>query len=112
MYTDSRDYTRGTATPQKKAPLSIGASLFVTSVLGDEQRPVEAGLERERLVFNRSKGNFGHQEEETMAVAYCMKCKKKVEIKNPKQITTNNSRLAVRGVCSVCGTKVFRIGKL
>ena len=46
-----------------------------------------------------------------MATAYCMKCKEKVEIKNPRQITLKNGRPAVQGVCSVCGTKVFRIGK-
>jgi len=46
-----------------------------------------------------------------MATAYCMKCRKKVEIKNPKQITLKNGRPAVQGVCAVCGTKVFRIGK-
>lgn len=46
-----------------------------------------------------------------MAIAYCMKCRKKVEIKNPKQITLKNNRPAVEGVCAVCGTKVFRIGK-
>lgn len=42
---------------------------------------------------------------------YCMKCRKKVEIRNPKQITLKNGRPAVQGVCPVCGTKVFRIGK-
>jgi len=47
-----------------------------------------------------------------MATAYCMKCRKKVQIKNPSQITLKNGRAAVQGVCSVCGTKVFRIGKL
>jgi len=46
-----------------------------------------------------------------MATAYCMKCRKKVEIRNPKQITLKNNRPATQGVCSVCGTKVFRIGK-
>jgi len=46
-----------------------------------------------------------------MAIAYCMKCKKKVAIKNPKQVTLKNNRPAVEGVCAVCGTKVFRIGK-
>ncbi|MEA3442686.1 MAG: DUF5679 domain-containing protein [Chloroflexota bacterium] len=46
-----------------------------------------------------------------MATAYCMKCRKKVEIKNSKQITLKNGRPAVQGVCPVCGTKVFRIGK-
>jgi len=43
--------------------------------------------------------------------AYCMKCKKKVEIKNPKAITMKNKRSATQGVCTRCGTKVFRIGK-
>jgi len=46
-----------------------------------------------------------------MATAYCMKCRKKVEIKNPRQITLKNGRPAVQGVCSICGTEVFRIGK-
>jgi len=40
-----------------------------------------------------------------------MKCRKKVEIRNPKQITLKNSRAAIQGVRPVCGTKVFRIGK-
>jgi endogenous inhibitor of DNA gyrase (YacG/DUF329 family) len=49
-------------------------------------------------------------EEEKMQ-AYCMKCKKKVKIKNPKAITMKNKRPAIQGVCPICGTKVFRIGK-
>ena len=36
---------------------------------------------------------------------------KKVEIKNPKAITMKNKRPATQGVCTSCGTKVFRIGK-
>ena len=43
-------------------------------------------------------------------MAYCMKCKKKVEIKNPRQITMRNGRPATQGICPICGTKVFRIG--
>ena len=43
--------------------------------------------------------------------AYCMKCQAKREIKNAKAITMKNGRPATQGVCSVCGTKVFRIGK-
>jgi len=46
-----------------------------------------------------------------MATAYCMKCRRKVEIRNPRQITLKNGRPAVQGVCPTCGTKVFRIGK-
>jgi len=46
-----------------------------------------------------------------MAQAYCMKCRTKREIKNPKQVTLKNKRPATQGVCPVCGTKLFRIGK-
>jgi DNA-directed RNA polymerase subunit RPC12/RpoP len=40
-----------------------------------------------------------------------MKCRKKVDIRNPRQITLKNGRPATEGVCPSCGTKVFRIGK-
>jgi hypothetical protein len=46
-----------------------------------------------------------------MATAYCMKCRRKVEIKDPRQVILKNNRPAVRGLCALCGTKVFRIGK-
>ncbi|MAH21797.1 MAG: hypothetical protein CMO12_03185 [Thaumarchaeota archaeon] len=46
-----------------------------------------------------------------MTEAYCVKCKRKREIKNPKNVTLKNKRPAVSGTCSSCGTKVFRIGK-
>ena len=43
--------------------------------------------------------------------AYCMKCRKKVEMKNAKATTLKNKRPATQGTCPSCGTKVFRIGK-
>jgi len=43
--------------------------------------------------------------------AYCVKDRKKVEIKNPKAITMKNGKPATQGICPICGTKVFRIGK-
>ncbi|MFO7996259.1 MAG: DUF5679 domain-containing protein [Dehalococcoidia bacterium] len=46
-----------------------------------------------------------------MATAYCMKCRKKVEMKNPNRVTLKNRRPATQGICPACGTKVFRIGK-
>jgi hypothetical protein len=47
----------------------------------------------------------------SMTQAYCFKDRKKVEIKNPVKVTLKNGRPAVKGVCPVCGTKVYRIGK-
>ena len=42
--------------------------------------------------------------------AYCVKCKAKRDMKNEKQVTMKNGRQALSGTCSVCGTKMFKIG--
>jgi len=65
----------------------------------------------------KNKDNLGRiikskSKEDVMPQAYCMKCRQKREIKDSKQITMKNNRPAVQGTCPVCGTKVFRIGKL
>jgi hypothetical protein len=43
-------------------------------------------------------------------IAYCMKCRTKVEMRNPGKFTTANGKSANRGTCSKCGTKVVCIG--
>ncbi len=43
--------------------------------------------------------------------AYCMKCKEKREMKDPKPTTMKNGKPATTGECPVCGTKLFKIGK-
>ncbi len=45
-----------------------------------------------------------------MVTAYCVKCRKKVEIKGPQKVTLKSGRPATKGTCPKCGTKVFRIG--
>lgn len=44
---------------------------------------------------------------------FCVRCKKKVEIKDPKEVSIKgkggSQRKAVSGVCPNCGTKVFKI---
>jgi hypothetical protein len=42
--------------------------------------------------------------------AYCVKCKAKRQMKNEKPVTMKNGRTAISGVCSTCGTKMFKIG--
>ena len=42
--------------------------------------------------------------------AYCVKCKTKRDMKNEKQVTMKNGRGAISGTCSICGTKMFKIG--
>ena len=45
-----------------------------------------------------------------MPEAYCVKCRKKVEMKNPEKVTLRNGKPASKGTCPNCGTKVFKIG--
>ena len=42
---------------------------------------------------------------------YCMKCRMKREMRDTKSIIMKNGRLATQGVCPVCNTKMFKIGK-
>jgi pimeloyl-ACP methyl ester carboxylesterase len=44
--------------------------------------------------------------------AYCMKCKEKRGILNAREVTMKNGRIAVQGDCEVCGTSLFRMGRL
>ncbi|MGH9991077.1 MAG: DUF5679 domain-containing protein [Nitrososphaera sp.] len=42
--------------------------------------------------------------------AYCVKCKAKREMKGERAVTMKNGRNALTGTCTVCGTKMFKIG--
>jgi len=45
-----------------------------------------------------------------MVTGYCVKCKKKQEIKGPQKVKLKNGKPATKGTCPKCGTKMFRIG--
>jgi len=45
-----------------------------------------------------------------MVEAYCVKCKAKQQMKDPKEVTMKNGRKAATGTCPVCSTKMFKIG--
>jgi uncharacterized protein DUF5679 len=61
--------------------------------------------QREPLPTSAAKGD-------PMPEGYCVKERKKVEIKEAKQVTMKNGRPAIQGFCPDCGTKIFKIGKL
>jgi hypothetical protein len=46
-----------------------------------------------------------------MAEGYCVKERKKVEIKDPQKTTTKNGRTAIKGTCPDCGTTIFKFVK-
>jgi RNase P subunit RPR2 len=47
-----------------------------------------------------------------MVEAYCMKCKAKQEMADATPVKMKNGRDAITGKCPVCGTKMFKIGKM
>ena len=53
----------------------------------------------------------GTRKEVNLMQGYCVKCRTKREIKSAKTITMKNKKPATQGVCPVCNTKMFRIGK-
>ena len=81
----------------------------------EEGTSVEFDLERgpkgHRAVNVRVGSPFHRKEGGKLMQAYCMKCRTKREMNSAKSITMKNGRPATQGVCSSCGTKMFRIGK-
>ncbi len=45
-----------------------------------------------------------------MVEGYCMKCKKKVQMKDVKMTKTKRGTAMAKGKCPNCGTTVCRIG--
>ena len=45
-----------------------------------------------------------------MVQGYCVKCKSKQEMKDPVEGKTSRGVAMVKGVCSVCGCKMCKIG--
>jgi len=40
--------------------------------------------------------------------AYCVKCRNKRPMHNPKEVVTKNGRRALEGTCPICGVRLFR----
>jgi len=43
--------------------------------------------------------------------AYCVKCRTKREVQDPQPVFTEGGKPATRGICPVCGTTMFRMGR-
>jgi len=43
---------------------------------------------------------------------YCVKCKTRRVMQDPKAVSTQAGRPAVRGVCPACGSRMFKLGRM
>jgi hypothetical protein len=58
----------------------------------------------------RPRHRINYQDGE-LVEGYCLKDKRKVEMKDPQPITMKNGKPATVGTCPNCGTKIYKIGK-
>jgi PGF-pre-PGF domain-containing protein len=61
-------------------------------------------------ILLRRKKKSKKKEEPSRTEAYCIKCKKKVKMKNEQIVTMKNGKMAKKGTCPNCGTRIFRLG--
>lgn len=48
----------------------------------------------------------------TQVQIFCVKCKAKTDSSDVQGVTMKNGRPATQAICTVCGTKKFRIGAM
>lgn len=46
-----------------------------------------------------------------MEGVYCLRCRDKRESRDDEEVTLKNGRPATKGVCTTCGSTVFRMKK-
>jgi len=63
-------------------------------------------------VEDKGTDQVGEKGTEEKIIAYCVKCREKREMKDVKEVQMKGKggpRRALKGVCVVCGTGMFRI---
>jgi len=63
----------------------------------------------DRLQAERGLAPETGRRQQMAETAYCVKCKAKTDMKNAEKVTMKNGRPAMKGVCSTCGTGVYKI---
>jgi pimeloyl-ACP methyl ester carboxylesterase len=79
-----------------------------------EEAPPEAHAQDLEVEAEEAQGTTTgiEQASSSQVEAYCNKCKTRRPIRNAREVTMKNGRAAVRGECAVCGTQIFRMGRL
>ena len=57
---------------------------------------------------SRSRSRSPSPRKMSIGVGYCVKCKAKRRIENPKKAKTKNGRNMIKGKCGKCDTKMCR----
>ncbi len=87
--------TRKEREKEKKEKMEQRAKLF-----GPEYASEESGAWSE--ADTRAQRGLG------IDTGYCVKCKEKVTMENPHEVTTKNGRRMLQGICEKCDTKVCK----
>jgi pimeloyl-ACP methyl ester carboxylesterase len=93
--------------PESEAAREVGSEAEPATV----QTEPEPDLEPEEIPSTQTQ--LESEPKETPSTqeeiqAYCVRCRQKRAIENPRRIVTRKGRSAIEGTCPVCGTKLFR----
>ena len=95
--------------------LSVSSDLsvrcYIRASVYPSNREKAHSYNQEIVDIPRLKVYHSRKREVSLMQAYCVKCRAKREMRDAKAITMKNGKPATQGVCPVCGTKMFRIGK-
>lgn len=99
--------------PQETVEASYEEQHSLEAVPAQPQALVDTPVDKEPLASPEATAETQEEPSATLTgvEAYCLKCKKKSLMKDPRQVTLKNGRPAIQGFCSVCGTKLTRMGK-
>ncbi len=84
---------------QEPEPVEAAEQEVTSNPLPQAQEPEHTAAEQEQAVPQ-------------VVEAYCVKCKRKNEVRDAHEVTMKNGRIAIRGTCAVCGTNLHRMGRL
>jgi len=84
---------------QEPEPVEAAEQEVTSNPLPQAQEPEHTAAEQEQAV-------------PLVVEAYCVKCKRKNEVRDAHEVTMKNGRIAIRGTCAVCGTNLHRMGRL
>jgi len=79
---------------------------FIGALLGVVDAPGEPYIQKDVPMYDKN----GCTTLGTIA-GYCMKCKMKTVMYAKKRVYMKNGRAALNGLCTICDTEMFRIGR-
>ena len=88
-----------------------GTNMFKIGNTNADDPPTKAQIQRIKKL-EKQIADLENKQSDVTVIGYCVRCRSKQEMANPESTTMKNDKPAVRGTCSICDTKMHKIGKM